>query len=264
MSLVAATKWLNEQDQTTTRGRPWDRSSVRVMLLNPRNAGLRALNGQVVAKGNWKPIVTEDTWQAMVSKLTDPARKNKREPRKWLGGGLFRCHCGTKVRVNYSHHGTRVYQCMASSHLSRSADKIDAYVGEVMAATLGQPKVLKRLAAAQGTDVRELHAEADALTLRLDQIAVDYADGLLSGRQVQAASARLEGRLQEVQRGLASTSQGSAVAALMSLRDGARLWDEADLLTRRLLIDAVCTVVILPGTRGKTPFDRDTIRIDWH
>src|SRR5690606_38304316 len=75
MTLVAATKWLNAHGHRTTTGREWDRSSVRAMLLNPRNAGFRTYQKEVVGPGDWKPIVSEEVWRATVAKVCDPARR---------------------------------------------------------------------------------------------------------------------------------------------------------------------------------------------
>ena len=217
MNMVAATRWLNEHGFVTTSGKQWDRSSTRAMLLNPRNAGLRALRGQVVAPGRWEPIVDEAVFRATVELLTDSARKRTRPARRWLGGGLFRCHCGVRIRANYSHHGTRVYQCQASAHLSRAADPIDELVLRVIAARLRRPDAAGLLAADNtGADVAGLRDEAAALRLRLDQLAADYADNLLTGRQVQVASTKITAQLDTVEGKLADAGRGSRLAPLLA------------------------------------------------
>jgi hypothetical protein len=216
MSMLAATRWLNDHGHTTTTGNQWDRSSTRKMLLNPRNAGLRAHNGEIVAQGTWRPIVDEATWRAVVELVADPSRSRTRNAVRWLGGGLYRCHCGARVRVNYSHHGARVYQCQASAHLSRSADPIDELVEAVVVARLRRADLVDLLAAETGDDVPALRDQAAAERLRLDQIAADYADGLLTGRQVKIATAKVATRLEQVEAALAdagrSTRLGPGVA----------------------------------------------------
>ena len=109
LTVNGATRWLNDRGLTTYSGRPWDRSSVRRMLLSPRNAGLRAHLGEIVGPGNWTAIVSEEVWRAVVGILTDRARNPyPTNVRKWLGTGLYRCHCGGGVRVNYSRRGIGV------------------------------------------------------------------------------------------------------------------------------------------------------------
>ena len=72
MSLVAATAWLNDRGHVTKTGRPWERSGVRRTLLNPRNAGFRVHQGEILKVGNWEPIVPEEVWRATVDLLQDP------------------------------------------------------------------------------------------------------------------------------------------------------------------------------------------------
>jgi site-specific DNA recombinase len=70
---------------TTRQGEPsrWTGDTVRPVLLNPRSAGLRGYgpkleNGsrkiEVMGKAQWPPIVTEETWRAVVGLLSDPER----------------------------------------------------------------------------------------------------------------------------------------------------------------------------------------------
>lgn len=263
MNLVAATTWLNAGGHHTTTGRSWDRSSVRKMLLNPRNAGLRAHRGQVVAAGTWSPIVTEEVWRATVEKITDPSRRrNPANARRWLGGGVYTCHCGARLRVNYSHHGTRVYQCQAHAHLSRGADPIDDLVERVIVARLRRPD-LAGLLATEAPDVAPLREEAQTLRLRLDQVAADYADGLVSGRQLQVATARVEDRLAQVEQALADAGRGCRLAPLLNAPDPGQAWVDADLSTRQAVLAALATVTVMPGRPGRAPFDPSTIRIEW-
>ncbi len=262
MSMLAATRWLNKRGHVTTTGRPWDRSSTRVMLLNPRNAGLRAHNGEIVARGQWEPIVDEATWRAVVEQVAAPSRRREHRGVRWLGGGLYRCHCGARVAVNYSHHGSRVYQCQAASHLSRAADPIDDLVQQVVVARLRRPD-LADLLAAEAPDVAPLRAEAATLRLRLDQQATDYADGLLTARQLHLATERVTAKLTAVEQALADAGRGTRLAPLLDAADPGQAWLDADLPTRQAVLDTLAVVTVLPGTRGRAPFDPATVLIDW-
>ncbi|CAN5332003.1 recombinase family protein [soil metagenome] len=264
MSMLAATRWLNDRGHRTTTGRRWDRSSTRVMLLNPRNAGLRAHRGEVVAVGTWEPIVTEEVFRAAVEKITDPARRSHSgNARRWLGGGLYRCHCGAKCRINYSHHGQRVYQCSASAHMSRSADPIDELVCAVIAARLRRPDLADLLTPDNRAEVQELRSQAATLRLRLDQVGADYADGLLTGRQLHAATERVTGQLLAAEQALADAGRGSRLAPLLGAADPGQAWLDADLPTRQAVLDTLAVVTVLRGTPGRAPFDPRTVKIEW-
>jgi len=264
MSMLAATRWLNDRGFTTTSGRAWDRSSVRAMLLNPRNAAFRTYNKVIVGPGNWQPVVDEAVWRAACELIADPSRRSHSgNGRRWLGGGLYRCHCGAKVRVNYSHHGQRVYQCQASAHLSRSADPIDALVSQVIAARLRRPDVADLLTPDNREDVAAIRAEAATLRLRLDQVGVDYADGLLTGRQLHAATDRVTEALRVAERALADAGRGSRLAPLLGAPDPGQAWLDADLPTRQAVLDTLAVVTVLPGTPGRARFDPRTIAVEW-
>jgi DNA invertase Pin-like site-specific DNA recombinase len=263
MTLVAATKWLNERGHRTTSGKVWGRSSVHAMLLNPRNAGLRTHRREIVGPGNWEPIVAEEVFRAAMEKICDPARKRTRPARRWLGGGLYFCWCGVHVRSSWNRHGQRVYECSHHNHMSRNAEPIDAGVLAEMQALLTRPDVLAELAADHGgPDAAALRDEATALRLRLDQIAADYADGVLTGRQLQVATTRVEDRLAEVEARLADAGRGSALAPLLAAADPVAAWDTADLSVQRAMLDAAFKVTILPGRAGRVAFDPETVRIE--
>jgi site-specific DNA recombinase len=264
MSMVGVTRWLNERGFTTTTGRRWDRSSARKMLLNPRNAGLRAYRDEIVGPGNWEPIVDEATWRAAREKIADPARTREQHGIRWLGGGLFRCHCGARVRVNYTRHGKRVYQCQASAHLARSADPIDLLVKEQVVGWLRQADLGRLLAEDDSSDeIPALRDQAEALRLRLDQVTDDYAEGLLTGRQLKAATEKITDELTAVEQALAEAGRGSRLGPLLSAPDPGQAWLDADLSVQRGALDGIAAVTLLAASPGRAPFDPATVRFDW-
>lgn len=267
MTLVQLAQWLNEQGFRTTKGNAWHRSEVRAMLLNPRNAAIRMYRGQRI-EGNWPAVVPEETWQAAVHLLTDPARKkNHGTARRWLGGSLYlcgTCEGASDMRVNYRDEGVRIYRCRNSSHNSRTADPVDAYVRTTIAARLGQPDVTELLADHEGKErAGELRAESTGLRERLDSLGVDYADGTLTGGQVRAATQRIESRLADIDSELATIGRSDQLAHLLREDDPAEAFLRADLAVQRATVDALCTVTLLPNTRCRWGLMQDTVRIDW-
>ena len=49
----------------------------------------------------------------------------------------------------------------------------------------------------------------------------------------------------------------------MDEEDRAAAFLAMDLAGQRRIIDAVCTVTLLPGAPGRKPFNPATVRIDW-
>ncbi|MFD6640309.1 recombinase family protein [Micromonospora chalcea] len=111
-SLRSVTRMLNQAGAQTTQGNEWRHNNVRVMLLNPLYAGLRAyaemppLGSKETARsrppaeertlipGSWEALVPEDVWRASVAVLRDPTRKTNAgnfSAVRHLGSNLFRC-----------------------------------------------------------------------------------------------------------------------------------------------------------------------------
>jgi site-specific DNA recombinase len=263
-TLVAITTRMNNAGHLSTRGNRWQRTMVRAMLLNSRNAAIRTYRGTEMGPGTWPAIVSEDTWRTAVSLLGDPARRlNKGTARRWLGAGLFLCgRCGADVRVNYRAQGERIYRCRDHAHLSRLADPVDDLVEQVVVARLRQTDVAG-LVTVDDTDTSARRAEAGEVRARLDGLAADYAEGLLTGRQVQVATRRLQDRLTVVERELVAGGRASRVGALLSAADPGDAWLRSDLTMRRAVLDVLCTVTVLPGRPGRAGFDPETVQFDW-
>ena len=83
-------------------------------------------------------------------------------------------------------------------HVARKADPVDEYVTELTIARLTQPDAAD-LWAAELPDASELMAEADTLRRRRDDIAADYADGVMTREQFRTANARVLERLAEIE-----------------------------------------------------------------
>jgi hypothetical protein len=166
------------------------------------------------------------------------------------------------MTVNYqSTYGYRVYRCPECSH-QRRADPIDEFVSAVIVARLRRPD-LADLLAQDAPDVQPLKERAAALRARLDVLADDYADGKLTGRQVERANGKITGELEAVGRQLAEAGRASALAGLLAAPDPGAAWLAADVGIRGQVLDTLATVTILPVRSGPRDFDPDSVRIDW-
>jgi DNA invertase Pin-like site-specific DNA recombinase len=54
-----------------TRGRPLKPPELKTTLLNPRMAGFRTYHREIVAVGEWDPIIEPETWRALCRALTE-------------------------------------------------------------------------------------------------------------------------------------------------------------------------------------------------
>ncbi|UUV34544.1 recombinase family protein [Amycolatopsis roodepoortensis] len=73
-SLANIAKQLQERGLRGAHGGKIGPNGVKNMVTVPTVAGHRVYRGQIVAKGNWEPILDEETWQACRLKLSQPRR----------------------------------------------------------------------------------------------------------------------------------------------------------------------------------------------
>lgn len=245
---------MNETGLKTTRGTDWERNGVRWLLVNPRYAGLREHNKKITGKGNWKPLVPEDEWRAVQDILAKPDRRTNHRgttARIHLLGGLALCGVcgdGTTVVTSYASNLSkesryRQYKCRKKAHLGRRADYIDEYVEAVMIAWASSPEAQKYLVQKSGPDLAALRQDEATLTIRLDQLAEQFADGTLSDSQLRAGTTRLRARLAEVQQALKSSTSAATLGDLIGV-DARAVWQGMNLDRRRKAISLVFTVTL--------------------
>jgi len=101
-SMGSVVKDWNGRGFTTSTGRQWTYTSLKQVLSRSRNAGLVTYNGEIVGKSPWPPLLTEDTWRALVNLFADPGRRRSQSNRaRWLLAGIAVCGkagCGAPLR----------------------------------------------------------------------------------------------------------------------------------------------------------------------
>ncbi|WP_196806146.1 recombinase family protein [Rhodococcus sp. 114MFTsu3.1] len=255
----------------------WTRSGVRDVLLNPRNAGLRRhrpTGGQgefrkdpesfVVGAAQWPAIVSEETWRATVRILTAPERKPVGVRGRSLLTGVALCGiCGATVHTGGARRQIRTYRCSVSGHLQRKADPVDEYVTDVIVQRLSLPDALEVFAPAVEEGTRDLSAEADTLRRRLDDVAVDYADGTLTRDQFRTVNDRIRSRLAELETAMATAGAADTIAPLVMSDDIAQAWAALTTARQSAVIDALADVTLHSAGRGTRTFRPETIEIDF-
>lgn len=260
-------------EHTTTRGKPWSRTMVRALLLNPRNAGLRAYRGEVRGRGKWEPLIPEETWRAARAILKDGSRAPNHTgstARRWLLAGLARCGVcddGTTVRVNYRDRGDRQYTCRAHAHLWRKAQPIDDLIETSMILWATSKGAREFLVDDRRPDYAALKDEAGLLRRRLVQMSEAFADGALTFEQLRAGTERATARIDAIDEELAHVARSAALADLVraDVGEAERAWRAMSLDRQRRAIDLVMTVTILrghPGRPGGKRFDPATVRVE--
>jgi DNA invertase Pin-like site-specific DNA recombinase len=273
-SMVGIARDLDAAGFITARlGKRFNHSAARAVLVNPRNAGLRAYRGDIKGKAQWPAIVDEDTWRTANAMLTDSERRRGpgSSARKWLLSGLAlcgRCDDGeTTVKVTYREadangRNVRAYRCHKSSHLTREASFCDWRVTERVIARLSRDDARDLLIDDDREDLAELRVSQTTLRVRLDQLAEQFADGTLTAAQLKAGTERLRTRLADLETRMVHIDRAPLLADLVTASDVRKAWEAAGLDRQRAIIDLLYTVTLLPRGPGRKPAELESVRME--
>lgn len=259
-----ARRW-NAAELRTGQGGTWRHDNVRAVLVNPRHAGLRAYNGEVVGGASWPALVPEETWRAAVGVLDDPIRRHAPRGGRRLLSGLGLCGvCGATVHAGGAVRTYGMYRCSGSfGHVNRMSDPVDDYVGRLVVGRLAMPDAATLLHDQDRPDVGALRDEATAVRSRLESVALEFADGDLTTAQLRVATERLRERLAEAEAKLADAGRVSVLGPLVNVDDVAAAWAALETDRRRAVIDALMIVTLHPPGRGTRTFRPESVGIAW-
>ena len=249
----------------------WSRTSIRLILLNPRIAGLSAYRGEIVGQGQWQPLVGEETWRAVRGILEDPARKPPRGVRTLLGG-LALCGCGNVVTGMPSHTGHHIYRCSPPGrddrpgpHVARQAAPVEEFIERLVTGRLARPDAADLVAVPEGgPDVVALREEAAAIRRNLEEMAADRALGLIGRAPMLAATDRANARLAEIGAELDNAARENVLAPLVAAENAASIWETLDISRKRAAIKTLMTITLhSPGRGARRRFDPATVEVVW-
>lgn len=253
---------LNETGFPSTLGNPWRQSSLRQVIINPRNAGLRARHGEIVGPANWDPIVGEDTWRSAVAIVTSHPGAGKPRGGLHLLSGCVTCGpCGAKLHVSYP-SGVRAYACPKCFRVSRNAERLEEYATRLIVRRLSEPNARDLLVDDTRPDSAALQAEADTLRRRLEHIAEDYADGDLTQLEWKRARDRVKARLTVVEQTMVHTGRAAALGPFILADDPEAAWTSATVDRQRALLNVFLQLTVQP-TRQGSRFNPGDIEVHW-
>lgn len=259
-TLRSISRALTDENVATRTGRPWNPSSIRGILTNPRYAGRAIYQGKTTGQqGNWEPLVSGDVFDVTQARLTDPRRVTNREgtDRKHLGSGLYLCAVCDEPVSSWSQGR---YRCRNGAHVNRAQKPVDDWVRTVIAARLRREDAADLLKPA-AADLQPLFDQLDRLRERQAATDADYDADLIDGLRYRSKTARTQAEMAEVQRQLASWGTPGALADALAAPDPAAAFLDAGLMTQRAIVDALCTVRLHPGHRYSRVFDESTVQI---
>lgn len=257
---------LNEDGITTGTGARWLDAQVRRVLINPAYIARRVHRGDVVADGDWPPLVDVDQFDRVQARLASKAANRSRQRgTARLLTGLGRCGvCGGRVHALHDRRGRKFYECGAQFCVARDLAKLDAYVTAVVLERLSLPDVAEALGdAGPSPEVERARQEGAQLRQRLDDVIDQFAAGNLTA----ATLAKVEGDLLPRIAAADAAVRRGAIPLAIDVPDGTQVdawWDGLEPEQRREVVGALlAAVVILPVGRGHRTFNPSGVRIEW-
>ncbi|MFB7797240.1 recombinase family protein [Isoptericola sp. NPDC056134] len=263
-SVRALVREWNVAGIATAYGNEWTVGSMRQVLARARNAGIVAVGRpwhddyKEIGPAKWPAIIEEDTWRAVLGVLLDSTRRTNHSngDRRWLGSGLYvcgRCDDGSAMRVSAtgatpsrSNQKRRYhYRCETRAHLTIDQPKTDAYIRDVVAELLRDPRII----AAMTPDVNDAEVAAAreqraVLVARLEQTERDYDEDLIDARTRKRKVDKTMADLAEVDAHLADAAQRSVSSPITAAADPGQEFLDAPLDVQRAVLRAVLRVEV--------------------
>jgi site-specific DNA recombinase len=268
----------------TVTGKGWAPFHLKRFLMTPALSGQRALwEGEVqrgrlnkardlvTVKGEGPAILTADETRRLRYLLTDPYRRVNDTARRYLLSGMLMCgRCGERMVSRPRADKVRTYRCsnqagrVSCGKISRLAGPVEDVVKESVLVALYGVSLAEYMDRPEDktAEIMEAIRRDEG---RLNEMAVDYADGRFGRAEWYAArdhlNARLEANRSALQRqnghGLLNTFVGAA-------EEVRKQWDVRDLDWQRAVIKAVVDhVVIESAVKGRKTFNPSLVRIVW-
>jgi DNA invertase Pin-like site-specific DNA recombinase len=269
----------NDAGARTVTGGQWVATALSKFLRKPRNAGLRTYNGArygpvdrdaVVGKGNWPPLVDESTFWATQAVLDAPGRAPGRKAvRRHLLTSVARCgKCGHTLSGSYRPRPDRriIYVCKACHGVSILAENIEPLVYRIMTGRLAKPDAVDLLKAEQHdtAEAEALRIERATLLTELDNIGLERADGLLTGKQAKIATDRINEKLAAIEARQHDQERLRVFADLpLGKPEVANAVGNLSPDRFRAVLDVLATVTVAPVGKSGKVFNPERVQVAW-
>jgi site-specific DNA recombinase len=266
---------LNRRGVPTVKGRPWSVQVLRGILLGSRLSAQRSYRGEIVAAGDWEPIISPDETARLRAILTDPDRLTRRTVRRYLlSGGLLRCGvCGAVLTARPRSDGTRRYVCAKGPGLPGCgaiaivADPLEALITEAVLYRLDTPELAAALAGAatDNSTAAAIHADLVKDQEQLEQVARAHGERQITFAELLAARNPIEARIEASRRKLSRLTRSTALDRYVGDSSSLRAsWADLPLPRQRAVVAAVLDrAVIRPAVRGRNSFDPARVEPTW-
>lgn len=261
-------RWNADGLRTGRSGKPFAFTTVRMVLMNPRNAAIRAHKGVEVGPAVWPPIVPETTYRAVVAHLTHPGRRTGGTGMEGIRllTGIAWCGvpgCGLTIHGSGARSMGVKYRCPSQRHFARLAKPVDEWVSMHIVEMLDRDEAADLLVDRARPDVDALRAQATALRTKIAATRREFAaDDTMSPAELRQVLADMRGRLAKVEATMADAGRVDLLGPLIGAENVAQAWENYDKGRKRLVVDALVTVTVWPPGRGARVFDPATVLVE--
>ncbi len=285
----------NAQGKYGLNGNPWTPSTMSLFLRAARNAGLRSHNDEIVGKATWPGLVDESTWRAVQTVLNAPGRAPGRKTvRKHLLTGVLHCGnagCGGTLAGQWvmlhptgrkpgrrkageplgsptgqtAHRIT--YGCKKCHGVSVRAEMVEPLLLEWVQGRLTRPDAVDLLKAAIHDEAaaEATRRELNALNTELDNIGVERAEGLLTGKQAKIASDIIAAKIHKLERCQQDAERVRVFDGIpLGQPEAARAVEALSSDRYRAVIDVLMAPTVLPVGKGGNAFNPRRVKPNWH
>jgi DNA invertase Pin-like site-specific DNA recombinase len=272
------TDWERQGIRTVQGLSHWSPSTFRNIMTNPRLAGLRVHQGEVIGDASWDAIIPRSEWEQLQVILKNPGRKTGNGVRKtYVLRGLLTCaECGhllvgvpmgrpTKADP---HRKIRYYRCHIDSggcgKVAVMADHVERVVIDSVLELADHPEVRAELAAEDATTgarIKELVAANAEDKATIAQLEDDRAAGIMSreglARNARRINERIETRNDELEALEGHTALAKYAGQLQEH------WDDLYMDDRRTVIMSLLKSVAVKPVGGRRGFDPSRLVPEW-
>jgi DNA invertase Pin-like site-specific DNA recombinase len=267
-----ATDW-NERGIRTVRGGPWKVQVLRRMIASARISGQREYKDEIVAVGDWEPIITPEDTARVRAILGSATRATARTVRRYLlSGGLLHCGvCDSILVARPRQDGTRRYVCAKGPGLPGCgktaivAEPLERFIAEAVLYRLDTPELAAALEGTTPPDDAGERANLAADRAQLEELATAYGEKLITFPEYLAARKPIEARIEAGKRALARLTRTEAITPYVGQASALReAWEGLPLTRQRAIVASILDrVVVGPATRGRNRFDPDRLEPVW-
>lgn len=239
-------------------GVPWKAQRIRTMISSPTYAGLRVQHGQVLGKGQWDALFSEETHHQIMGIIADPSRVTYRgNDVKHLLTGIAVCGvCQAPVRFfGPKSLKSPTYQCSEGSCVRRRVALVDKMVEDLIVAHL------ETLEFSDGGDTGSggiLTEEIKRQRQRLDGYVQQLADERISDESFYKLESAILRRIADAESKL-KTVTVSPLTRRIAGPDAALHWEGLLIGEKRQAIREHMTVTIKPSSVGTRRFSTEDV-----